>query len=179
MSPLYRLGHWIGRFIFFRTMHSEVINALAVRRTTGYVLAVTHVSHLEPMCLSILNHRPIDRITRKEFFRFRAIGWLLYALGAIKINRQGIPVSSIREVIARARAGRTIGICPERFRNDRPGRRYPPGDDQKRVLFDRAPRGRTGGALRDARHAPPERGWAVDSIQKSADLGGVRRANVS
>ena len=113
MSPLYRLGHWIGRFIFFCTMRSHVLNPSIVKRRGGYVLAVTHLSHLEPICLSILNHRPIDWITRKEFFRFRSIGWLLYALGAIKINRQGIPVSSIREGIARVRAGRIIGICPE------------------------------------------------------------------
>jgi 1-acyl-sn-glycerol-3-phosphate acyltransferase len=94
-------------------MSSGVINSSVILRKGGYILAVTHLSHLEPICLSILNHRPIDWITRKEFFRFRPIGWLLYALGAIKINRQGIPASSIRSGISRARAGRIIGICPE------------------------------------------------------------------
>jgi 1-acyl-sn-glycerol-3-phosphate acyltransferase len=113
MSLLYYFGRWVGRFIFFCTMRSEVINRSVVRRQGGYLLAVTHLSHLEPICLSILNQRPIDWITRKEFFRFRPIGWMLYALGAIKINRQGIPVSSIRAGISRARAGRIIGICPE------------------------------------------------------------------
>jgi len=113
MSPLYRVGHWVGRFIFFCTMRSAVTHSAVVMRQGGYILAVTHLSHLEPICVSILNHRPIDWITRKEFFRFRPIGWLLYALGAIKIDRQGIPVSSIRAAIARARAGRIIGIFPE------------------------------------------------------------------
>ena len=80
MSPLYYFGHCVGRFIFFCTMRSRVINSAVSLRKGGYILAVTHLSHLEPICLSIFNHRPIDWITRKEFFRFRPIGWLLYAL---------------------------------------------------------------------------------------------------
>ena len=113
MSPLYRLGHHFGRFTFFCTMRTAVSNAEVVRRPGGWILAVTHLSHLEPVCASILQDRPVDWITRKEFFRFDLAARALRAMKAIKVNRQGISVSTIREGIARARAGRVVGICPE------------------------------------------------------------------
>jgi 1-acyl-sn-glycerol-3-phosphate acyltransferase len=38
---------------------------------------------------------------------------MLRNLGAFSVNRQGIPVSSIRRAIEHARQGEVVGICPE------------------------------------------------------------------
>src|SRR5260221_12642553 len=94
-------------------MRSHVVNPQAAERQGGCVLALTHLSHLEPMCASVLIRRPIDWMTRKEFFKFRAIGWLLRGCNAFCVNRQGIPVAAVRMAIERAKRGRMVGICPE------------------------------------------------------------------
>jgi 1-acyl-sn-glycerol-3-phosphate acyltransferase len=52
-------------------------------------------------------------MARKEFFRFKPIAWFIGKCGAFSVNRQGIPVSSIRRAIELARSGEVVGICPE------------------------------------------------------------------
>src|SRR5258706_7122027 len=113
MDLLYRISRLAGRFAFLCTMRAHVVNAQVAEREGGYILAVTHLSHLEPMCASVLSQRRIDWMTRKEFFKYRPITAYLRACNAFLVNRQGIPVSTIRTAIERARRGRAVGICPE------------------------------------------------------------------
>lgn len=109
----YRLAQSLGRIVFFQTMNVEVVRPEAAERPGGYVLAPTHLSHLEPFCLGILIRRKVDWMARIEFFQW-AVGWLLlYAVDAFPVDRFGTPVRAIRRAIARARAGRVVGIFPE------------------------------------------------------------------
>src|SRR5205814_2261853 len=55
----------------------------------------------------------IDYVARMEFYRNFFGAWLFRALGAIKVNRQGVPVSTIRTALKRLRQGRIVGIFPE------------------------------------------------------------------
>src|SRR4051812_3103149 len=113
MDLLYRITRVGGRFTFFCTMRAHVLNGERAEREGGYILALTHLSHLEPMCASILSQRRIDWMTRKEFFKYRVVAAYLRACNAFLVDRQGIPVSSVRVAIQRARNGRAVGICPE------------------------------------------------------------------
>jgi 1-acyl-sn-glycerol-3-phosphate acyltransferase len=113
MDLLYRISRAGGRFTFFCTMRAHVLNAPRAEREGAYVLALTHLSHLEPMCASILSQRRIHWMTRKEFFKYRLVAAYLRACNAFEVDRQGIPVSAVREAIARARQGHAVGICPE------------------------------------------------------------------
>ena len=109
----YRFGQLLGRIVFFQTMNVEQVRPEAAERAGGYVLAPTHLSHLEPFCLGILVRRKIDWMARLEFFHRWWTAALLRAVDCFPVNRTGIPVSSVRAAIARARAGRVVGIFPE------------------------------------------------------------------
>ena len=109
----YRIGQLLGRFVFFQTMNAEVVRPQAAERAGGYVLAPTHLSHLEPFCLTTLIRRKVDWMARVEFYRHWWAAAILYAMGAFPVNRTGVPVSAIRTAIARTRAGRIVGIFPE------------------------------------------------------------------
>lgn len=114
--PLFLL-HWltyaITRFVFAQTMRIYSLNPQHLRRPGGYVLAVTHVSHLEVTVAAVMSRRRIRWIARKEFYRNRFASWLLDSVGCVKVNRQGVPVSSIRSAISLARDGQVVGIFPE------------------------------------------------------------------
>ncbi len=109
----YRFLYAVARFIRVQTLHIHTINPEAVRRTGGYILTPTHLSHLEPILLAALNPRKVDWMARVEFYRIWAIRWLLDFTDCFPVNRFGVPVSSIRAAVARARAGRIVGIFPE------------------------------------------------------------------
>jgi 1-acyl-sn-glycerol-3-phosphate acyltransferase len=113
MSPVYRVGRWVGRFAYFVALRPTVLNPAALSRAGGFVLAVTHMSHLEPALASVQCRRAIHWVARKEFYRFRPFGWFLRAVRCVYVNRQGVPVSTIRAGVRLAKDGQIVGIFPE------------------------------------------------------------------
>jgi 1-acyl-sn-glycerol-3-phosphate acyltransferase len=113
MGLLYRSCLQLARGVFFCTLRARVENRHLAQRDGGYVLAVTHLGHMEPFFASALSRRPIDWITRKEFFCGPPINWLLHGLNTIRVDRQGRPVSTLRTAIRRVKQGRVVGIFPE------------------------------------------------------------------
>src|SRR5687768_15431933 len=106
----YAVVQFLGRWIYALSIKGEVIRPHLAERAGGYVLAVTHLSHLEPFVLTILVRRKIDWMARVEFYRWRPFAWMLRAMDAFPVNRFGVPVRAIRTAIERARAGRIVGI---------------------------------------------------------------------
>lgn len=99
--------------VFVCTMNLFMIRRRVTDRRGPYILAVSHLSHLEPVFVGLMVRRRIDWIARIEFYRNRVAALLLNLLGAIKVNRQGVPVSTIRTSLERLRQGRVVGIFPE------------------------------------------------------------------
>ena len=57
----------------------------------GFIIASTHLGHLDPFLLGVIVDRQIDWLTRVEFYRHPFIAWLLDRLSAIKVRRFGVP----------------------------------------------------------------------------------------
>jgi 1-acyl-sn-glycerol-3-phosphate acyltransferase len=109
----YSIARFLGRWLYALSIKGEIIRPAAAERAGGYVLACTHLSHLEPFIISSIVKRKIDWMARIEFFRRRIFRTFLYAVDAFPVNRFGVPVRSIRTAIARGREGRVVGIFPE------------------------------------------------------------------
>lgn len=114
MAPaLYRFGQVLARVGIFNSLHVRILHPRAMRRQGGYILACSHLSHVEPFLLSALMPRRIDWMARMEFYRLKFYAMLLDCIDAFSVNRQGVPVRAIRTAIARVRSGRVLGIFPE------------------------------------------------------------------
>ena len=109
----YAVSRFLGRWIYALSIKGEILRPELPERPGGYVLAVTHLSHLEPFVVATLVRRKVDWMARVEFYRYRVFAKMLYMVDAFPVNRFGVPVSAIRTAIARARAGRVVGIFPE------------------------------------------------------------------
>jgi len=109
----YRFGQFVGRSVFFMTMNVRTVRPEAAEREGGYVLACTHLSHLDPICVGIIAQRKVDWMSRVEFFRRRIVAAYLWSVDAFPVNRFAVTARSIRTAIARAAAGRVVGIFPE------------------------------------------------------------------
>jgi 1-acyl-sn-glycerol-3-phosphate acyltransferase len=110
---LYRAGRAAGKCVFFFTIRQHLLRANVPDRDGGYILALTHLGHVDPLCSSVILPRSIRWMARKEFFNNWFGAWVLSACGAFSVNRQGVPVSAIRRAIEHARRGEVVGICPE------------------------------------------------------------------
>ena len=113
-SPLiYWASRRFGRFVWFCCADAQILHPERLDYPGGYLLACNHFHHLDPFILSTLYRRPIDWLTRIEFYKYQWSTWLLDRLGSIPVNRRGVPVRAIRMAIARVNQGRIVGIFPE------------------------------------------------------------------
>ncbi|QOV91470.1 lysophospholipid acyltransferase family protein [Humisphaera borealis] len=94
-------------------MNLRVLRAHLAERDGPYVLAVSHLSHIEPFIVATSMKRQIDFVARVEFYRYRVLAWTLKKLNAIKVIRQGVAANTVRTALDRLRIGRIVGIFPE------------------------------------------------------------------
>jgi 1-acyl-sn-glycerol-3-phosphate acyltransferase len=109
----YRIGQLIGRSIFSITMNVRTVRLDLAARRGGYVLACSHLSHIEPVVVGVLVDRKIDFMSRIEFFRSRPAAAYLWSIDAFPVKRFNFTGRAVRTAVNRARAGRVVGIFPE------------------------------------------------------------------
>ena len=110
---IYSALHLFARFVKRQSFDDLVLHPQRAHRTGGYLLACTHVSHIEPMLATCLLDRPIRWMARIEFFRIPPLAAVLHHANSFPVNRQGVPVTAIRKAIRLTEAGDVVGIFPE------------------------------------------------------------------
>jgi len=109
----YSLVRFFAGRVFHRTIRLHLDLAEA-ERAGGYILACTHASHLDPFCVSVvMKKRRVRWMARIEFYRSWWSTLLLEWAGAFPVNRQGVPVSAVKNAIRLAKEGHVVGIFPE------------------------------------------------------------------
>jgi 1-acyl-sn-glycerol-3-phosphate acyltransferase len=80
----------------------------------GPVLVVAnHQSHLDPPMIGMFFRRPLNYMARETLFKFPPLGWLIYTLGAIPIDRDGVGLSGMKETLRRLKYGQMVLVFPE------------------------------------------------------------------
>ena len=103
----------IGLGIFGMTMRIRTMGLGSMADTGGLLIAVSHVSHLDPIVVSAVVGRRISWVSRIEFYQNFFMRKLLYHGGAFQVNRTGSAVPMIREGLRRLKRGEAVGIFPE------------------------------------------------------------------
>jgi len=112
-AMLYRCCRASGRFIKWQTMREVVLHADRANREGGFILACTHLSHLEPFIVSVAVERHVRWMARIEFYQSRWRAAALRQGGAFPVDRFGPSLSSVRTAIRLVRSGEIVGIFPE------------------------------------------------------------------
>jgi 1-acyl-sn-glycerol-3-phosphate acyltransferase len=84
-----------------------------VNATGGVLIAVSHVSHLDPIVVSALLGRRISWVSRVEFYQQWFMRSVLHHGGAFRVDRKGPALPTIREGLRRLERGEAVGIFPE------------------------------------------------------------------
>ena len=83
------------------------------RDKKGLLLACTHLSHYDPLCVSVLLRRKVDWMARAEFFRSPVASWFVTQASGFEIDRFGFALPGIREALRRLEQDRCVGVFPE------------------------------------------------------------------
>ncbi len=79
----------------------------------GAVIVSNHISHFDPVLLSVAFTRSIDWMTTEEFYANRFGGAFLRALNTFPVDRSRPDQRALRLGVERLRAGRIVGMFPE------------------------------------------------------------------
>ncbi|CAF0693895.1 lysophospholipid acyltransferase family protein [Candidatus Methylacidithermus pantelleriae] len=80
----------------------------------GCLLVSNHISHFDPILLGALCSRPVDYMATEEFFRVPILRWILRSVYCFPVDRQRMDRQAVRTALERLRAGRMVGIFPEK-----------------------------------------------------------------
>ena len=109
----YKLARAFVGSIHFQCVREFVVGHERLARGGGFVIACTHLSHLEPAVVACHTRRHITWIARVEFFKWWWLAPILRTAGSLPIDRAGRSVRTLRRAIALARGGDIVGIFPE------------------------------------------------------------------
>ena len=84
-----------------------------IPREGGVLMVSNHQSHLDPPLVGIGCPRPMNYLARETLFRFGPFGRLIYSVGAIPLDRDGVGLSGIKESLKRLKRGEMLLIFPE------------------------------------------------------------------
>jgi 1-acyl-sn-glycerol-3-phosphate acyltransferase len=102
---------WLGVFGF--TMRVRSTGLEAAEGQGGVIIAVSHVSHLDPIVISAILSRRISWVSRIEFYQQWFMRTVLHHGGAFRVDRKGSALPTIREGLRRLERGEAVGIFPE------------------------------------------------------------------
>lgn len=108
-SALWILSRTLGVALFgFRSRSDEPLP-----RTGGVLVLSTHQSHLDPLLLGLATDRRLSSMARSSLYRFKPFGFVITALDAVPIDREGSAVAAMKVVIKRLQDGAAVIVFPE------------------------------------------------------------------
>jgi len=110
---VYKTGRLGCRLIKVQCIREVVLHPERADRAGGFLLACTHLSHLEPFIAGLLVRRVVRWMARIEFYQTRLAAAILHRGGAFPIDRFGYSLPAVRTAIRLARGGEVVGIFPE------------------------------------------------------------------
>jgi 1-acyl-sn-glycerol-3-phosphate acyltransferase len=115
---LYRFAHRLVRTILRHGWGIVVHGADHVPARGAAILAVNHVSYLDPLLVGTALERPLWYMAKAELFRRRGPAAVLRRLHAFPVRRGRPELSSVKRTLALLRRGEVVMMFPEGTRGD-------------------------------------------------------------
>lgn len=112
-TAFYNLCKLGCKFVKLQCVREVVLAPERANRSGGFILACTHLSHLEPIVVSCVVRRHVRWMARIEFYRARWGASVLNWGGAFPVDRFGYSLPAVRNAIRLAARGEVVGIFPE------------------------------------------------------------------
>jgi len=119
MNPVYFIGWSFYRSVFALYFRWHVYNSGRVPLKGPVILAANHASFLDPPLVGSGLKRDINYLARKSLFRYPVLGWILRAVNAVPVDRDGGGAAGhgLKVILNRLRDGGAIILFPESTRS--------------------------------------------------------------
>jgi 1-acyl-sn-glycerol-3-phosphate acyltransferase len=109
--------------IYFRLECEGCENAAAFARTgKSFIMVMNHASNLDAaviaVCGGVAFISSLSFPGKKSLFDNRLTGWLMRAIGGIRLDRETLDLSTARMIMRILQSGRGVGVAPEGTRSE-------------------------------------------------------------
>ena len=119
-SGLYKVVHAVfaGPIRLFHRIRVKGRENEPRRGDGSYLVICNHLTWHDPifLCASLRQQQP-HFMAKKELFRKKIFAWLIAALGAFPIDREGADITAIKTALGSVRAGQKLIIFPQGTRH--------------------------------------------------------------
>ncbi len=124
---VWRAIQYALRFLFVVWLRYRAIGLRNIPAQGPGLLAINHQSFLDPLLVGLPLSRPVTYLARSTLFPVPLVGWVLRHTYVIPLDQESPGTSTIRESVARLKAGWLVGVFPEGSRTEtgRLGPMYP------------------------------------------------------
>lgn len=81
--------------------------------TGGALVCANHQSYLDPIIIGAACDRPLNYMARASLFRLPLFGKLMRLYNAFPVQREGIGIGGLKEMLRRLKSGEMVVIFPE------------------------------------------------------------------
>ena len=110
--------HSIARLIFKWFFRVSVTGTEALPAHGGYLLAVNHLSRLDPpLIFALIDRDDVTALVADKYQKYPFFRWIIQIVDGIWINRGEADLSALRQARDYLRGGGVLGIAPEGTRS--------------------------------------------------------------
>lgn len=117
MTLLYWAGESLARFCFSAFGRWEVVGRELVPPRGPLIVVANHLSYADPPVLIGSLDRPLNFIAKRELFASPIMGALMRGFGVYPVDRSGMTVDAMRQVLRLLAQDRAVVIFPEGHRS--------------------------------------------------------------
>ena len=110
---LTRVGSPTVRRLAGTLLDFELTGAEHIPEAGGLVVAANHISHIDPVVVTVSVGREVRYIALDELFGRIVFDAVTLVFGAIPTNRDGSPLGALKEAIRYIEDGGVVGVFPE------------------------------------------------------------------
>lgn len=113
----YKFSWLLCRLLLAVMRRWEVNGEENLPRRGGVLVVSNHTSYWDPVVVGCALRRRVYFMAKAELFKIPLLGFIIKALGAFPVRRDGADRASIRRALELLRAGEVVGIFPEGTRS--------------------------------------------------------------